>query len=70
MSYLSSRLEQVYSNSVRKLEMSLLKYYVINAVQSGRADKVNEFFEKLAPDLQHNPEWKEWFGEKAIILYN
>lgn len=44
--------------------MSLLKFYVVNAVQSGRSDKVSEFFEKMASELQHQSEWKEWFGKK------
>ena len=56
---------QVYTSSIKKLEVSLFKYYVVNAVQNGKLDKVNEFYEKLAPDLQHQAEWKDWFGKVA-----
>ena len=37
--------------------------YVIAAVQSNRPDKVNEFFEKMTPQLQGQSGWSEWFGE-------
>ena len=56
---------QVYTSSIKKLEVSLFKYYVVNAVQNGKLDKVNEFYEKLAPDLQYQAEWKDWFGKVA-----
>ena len=54
---------QVYTSSIKKLEISLFKYYVVNAIQNNKQDKVHEFFEKFAPDLQHQVEWKDWFGE-------
>lgn len=63
---LFSRLELIYSPTVRKLEVSLLKLYVINAIQSGKSDMARDFFEKMAAELQGQPEWKEWFGKKAF----
>ena len=36
---------------------------MVNAVQNGKLEKVSEFYEKLAPDLQHQAEWKDWFGK-------
>ncbi len=54
---------QVYMSSIRKLEVSLFKYYVANAVQNNKLDKVNEFYEKCTVDLQHQGEWKDWFSE-------
>ena len=38
---------------------------MVNAVQNGKLEKVSEFYEKLAPDLQHQAEWKDWFGKVA-----
>lgn len=55
------RLEQRYVPSVRKLEVGLLKMYVVNASQSNRSDKVTDFFEKMTGDLQQQTEFKEWF---------
>ncbi|XP_070539797.1 WD repeat-containing protein 91-like [Ptychodera flava] len=56
-----ARLEYTYNSTVRRLELSLLRLYVIHAVQNGRNDKVSEFFDKMAAELQMQPEWKEWF---------
>ena len=49
--------------SVRKLEVSLLKMYVVNAHQTNRPDKVTEFFEKMTPELHSQPEFREWFSK-------
>lgn len=59
---LFARLEQRYMTSVRKLEVGLLKLYIINAAQTNKPDKVVEFFEKMTPELQNQPEFREWFG--------
>ena len=64
---LFSRLEQTYAPSVRKLETSLLKLYVVNAVQTNKADKVTEFFEKMTSELQGQAEWRDWFGTYIYI---
>lgn len=60
-SRLFCRLEKRYIPSVRKLEVGLLKLYVVNASQNNRPDKVTDFFEKMTNDLQQQPEFKEWF---------
>ena len=39
------------------------RWYVINAVQNGRTEKVVEFFDKMASDIQSQSEWRDWFGE-------
>ena len=57
-----SRLEQRYAASVRKLEVSLLKLYIVNAHQNNRQDRVRDFFEKIGPELQNQLEFREWFG--------
>ncbi|XP_071090534.1 WD repeat-containing protein 91-like isoform X1 [Haliotis cracherodii] len=59
---LFARLEQRYMTSVRKLEVGLLKLYIINAAQTNKPDKVVEFFEKMTPELQNQPEFREWFA--------
>ncbi|KAK7109370.1 WD repeat-containing protein 91-like [Littorina saxatilis] len=57
-----SRLEQRYAVSVRKLEVSLWKLYVVNAQQNNRQDRVRDFFEKLGPELQNQLEFRDWFA--------
>ncbi|PVD30664.1 hypothetical protein C0Q70_09937 [Pomacea canaliculata] len=56
-----SRLDQRYSVSVRKLEVSLLKLYLVTAQMYNRKDQIREVFEKLSSDLQNQQEFKEWF---------
>ncbi|XP_067011129.2 WD repeat-containing protein 91 [Anabrus simplex] len=56
-----SKLEHHFSPAVRKLENAVLKMYVVNAVVNNKPEKVAEFFSKMTPDLQNQPEWKEWF---------
>ena len=48
-------------STLPKLESSLYKLYLIQALQSKETGKVREFFDKLSVDLQGNPEWKDWF---------
>lgn len=49
------------------MENSLLRMYLVNAYSNGKQDKVHEFFERLSSELQHQLEWKDWFGK--ILLY-
>ncbi|NXE04718.1 WDR91 protein, partial [Lophotis ruficrista] len=58
---LFSRLEDVYRPTVNKLKTSLLRYYLVHTVQTGRNDKAQEFFLKQASELQNQAEWKDWF---------
>ncbi|XP_077991954.1 WD repeat-containing protein 91-like [Glandiceps talaboti] len=57
-----TRLEYTQSATIKKFEVSLLRLYVIHALQNGRSDKVNEFFDKMVVEFQGQPEWKEWFA--------
>ncbi|XP_053407705.1 WD repeat-containing protein 91-like [Mercenaria mercenaria] len=59
---LFSRLEQRYMSSVRKLEVGLLKYYLVNAAQNNKQEKILEFFERMTEILQSQMEFKEWFA--------
>lgn len=54
--------------AIRKLEFSLLKYYLVTAITNNKIDKVTEFFVKLASDLQTQAEWKDWFGNYIYIF--
>ena len=54
--------DKVQAAAVRKLWTSLLRVYLVNAVQAGRADKITEFFEKLAATLNTQSDWRDWFG--------
>ncbi|EDV30318.2 uncharacterized protein Dana_GF23007, partial [Drosophila ananassae] len=58
---LFSKLEHTYAVAVKKLENSLLKYYLVTAYSNNRHDKVSEFFTKMAGELQQHSEWKDWF---------
>uniref|UniRef100_A0A8B9F0M8 WD repeat-containing protein 91 n=1 Tax=Amazona collaria TaxID=241587 RepID=A0A8B9F0M8_9PSIT len=58
---LFSRLEDMYRPTVNKLKTSLLRYYLVHTVQTGRNDKAQEFFLKQASELQNQAEWKDWF---------
>ncbi|XP_043943485.1 WD repeat-containing protein 91 [Protopterus annectens] len=58
---LFSRLEDVYRPTVNKLKISLFRYYLVHAVQTGRQDKSQDFFQKQASELQNQIEWKDWF---------
>ncbi|XP_058061431.1 WD repeat-containing protein 91 [Anopheles bellator] len=59
--HLFRHLEHHFATAVIKLEQSLLKFYLIVAYTSNKADKVTEFFTKLSPELVTQTEWKEWF---------
>ncbi|XP_050533685.1 WD repeat-containing protein 91 [Daktulosphaira vitifoliae] len=58
---LFSKLDHDISSAVKKLENSLLKFYVVHAIINNRSDKVNEFLIKMTNDLQTQAEWKDWF---------
>ncbi|XP_017100927.1 WD repeat-containing protein 91 [Drosophila bipectinata] len=58
---LFSKLEHTYAVAVKKLENSLLKYYLVTAYSNNRHDKVSDFFTKMAGELQQHSEWKDWF---------
>lgn len=58
-----SSFEAVLTTALAKLEVSILKYYIIHALQVGRTDKVIEFFELNGNDLlRSNEDWTSWFA--------
>jgi len=61
------RLETRFLSSVRKLEVGLLKFYLVNAQQLNRHDRVLDFFEKMTSELQNQGEFKDWFGKYTDI---
>nr|XP_054766186.1 WD repeat-containing protein 91-like [Lytechinus pictus] len=64
-----SHLEYTHAHNVNKLRISILRLYVVNAIQSNRTEKVTEFFEKLIPEIQSQTEWKEckqWAGDTIL----
>ncbi|XP_038685917.1 WD repeat-containing protein 91 homolog isoform X5 [Tripterygium wilfordii] len=59
----SSSTEIALIATLLKLEVSILRYYVVYALQSGRKDKVVEFFGMNGNDLlQRSTEWTPWFA--------
>ena len=55
------RLGQEGHKSIKRLESSVLRLYVVHAIQNNKMERVTEFFEKYASDLQHDDSWKDWF---------
>ena len=60
-----SKLSHEAYRNVCKLETSILRLYVVHAVQNSKQDRVNEFFERSISELQNLPAWKDWFGKNA-----
>ncbi|EDW67771.1 WD repeat-containing protein 91 [Drosophila virilis] len=58
---LFSKLDHTYAVAVKKLENSLLKYYLVTAYSNNKSDKISEFFNILASELHQQSEWKDWF---------
>lgn len=56
-----SKLEQNYSEAVKKLETGLLKVFLVIAYKNGQSDKINEFFLKMAPEIHSQADWRDWF---------
>jgi len=55
-------------SSVRKLEVALLKLYIVNAAQNNKQDKVIEFCDRMTELLQTQSEFKEWFGMNILFV--
>lgn len=59
----ASSSETVLTATLAKLEISILRYYIVHALQSGRKDKVVEFFGTNGNDLLlRGQDWTSWFG--------
>ena len=56
-------------SGVRKFETSILRLYVVNTIQTNKVEKLTEFFEKMAPELQSHGEWREWFSMLSTLIY-
>lgn len=61
--YLSSFTETALIGTLSKLEASILRYYIIHALQVRRRDKVSEFFAMRGNELlERSHDWTPWFG--------
>ncbi|KAJ7974109.1 WD repeat-containing protein 91-like [Quillaja saponaria] len=61
--YISSSSETVLTGTLSKLEVSILRYYIVYALKSGRRDKVMEFLGMNGNDLlQRALDWTPWFA--------
>lgn len=56
-----ARLEDQHVRTVKRLELCLLRYYLVHAAQHGRRDKILEFFDTLAADVVDSDDWAPWF---------
>uniref|UniRef100_A0A9I9CQC0 WD repeat-containing protein 91 homolog n=1 Tax=Cucumis melo TaxID=3656 RepID=A0A9I9CQC0_CUCME len=60
---LASSSDNTLLSTVSKLEVSILRYYMVHAIQSGRTDKVLEFLKIHGNDLlQRTKDWTPWFA--------
>ncbi|KAI4378176.1 hypothetical protein MLD38_015696 [Melastoma candidum] len=60
---LSSSVDTVLFDTLSRLETSILRYYIVSAVKSGRRDKVVDFFGANGNDLMlKDQEWTPWFA--------
>nr|XP_015878316.2 WD repeat-containing protein 91 homolog isoform X1 [Ziziphus jujuba var. spinosa] len=60
---LSPSSERIFVATLCKLEVSILRYYIVHAIQSGRRDKVVEFYGLNGDDLlQKGQDWTPWFA--------
>lgn len=51
------------TSNLTKIRTNLYRCYLIHCIQSSKTDKIQEFFDKLAKQLQQSNEWtKEWFA--------
>ena len=57
-----ARLDDSHLRTVKRLELCLLRYYLVHAAQHSRRDKILEFFETLAADTVDSDDWAPWFG--------
>lgn len=55
--------------ALKKLENGVLKLFLVNAICNNKSDKVTEFLSKMAPELQHQPEWSEWFCKYPSAIH-
>lgn len=67
---LSPSPERVFVATLCKLEVSILRYYIVHAIQSGRRDKVVEFYAKYGDDLlKRGQDWTPWFGGVSLLFF-
>ncbi|XP_054789402.1 uncharacterized protein LOC129294952 isoform X6 [Prosopis cineraria] len=61
--YLSSSSEAVLIATLSKLEASILRYYIVHALQMGRRDRVVDFFAVRGNELlERSHDWIPWFA--------
>lgn len=52
---------------ISNLDVSILRYYIVYAIQAGRKDKVIELFDIHGSELlQKDQEWASWFGGSSF----
>lgn len=71
----SSATETLLVATLSKLEVSILRCYIVHAMRSGKRDKVIEFFNMIGNDLlQKGQDWTPWFGGclplVSLLSYN
>ena len=57
-----ARLDKDFSFTVKKLDISLKRYYIVHCVSTSHMEKMEEFFEQCSAELIKDAEWRPWFG--------
>lgn len=61
--------ETVRTATLLKLEVSILRYYIVHCLQCGRSDKVVDFLGVYGNDLlQRNQDWASWFSGFYLLV--
>ena len=59
-----------YQTTVKKLEASLKRYYLVHALQKGRPDRVLDFYEHYGESfLRTGDDCHAWFGELFLPAF-
>jgi hypothetical protein len=59
-----------YQTTVKKLEASLKRYYLVHALQKGRPDRVLDFYEHYGESfLRTGDDCHAWFGELFLSAF-
>ncbi|CAL8462386.1 g1919 [Coccomyxa elongata] len=65
-SQLYCHLDASYETTTRKLEVSLIKYFLVNALNGGKLNDVRSFFADFGDMLMSSPDSKEWSAWFAL----
>ncbi|KAK9906425.1 hypothetical protein WJX75_001628 [Coccomyxa subellipsoidea] len=69
-SQLYCHLDASYESTIRKLEVSLIRYFLVHALKAGKLNDVRSFFAEFGDMLMSGPDAKEWSAWFALPYVN